>query len=356
MKDALICLAAGKVQKIIIEKAVNLGIVVIAVDKNKHAPGFAYSTEAIYVSTYESTEIIEALELFAEKYNFIGVINRSSGIPVITSSVISEYFNIPGLPVTSAQTIVYKDKLREFCCKHQIPTPSFFIPKKQIPEDFKKIAFPVVVKPALSLHGKSGISIANSKKELESSIEYAMSNSMTGNTIIEEYLSGADLTLIGVVNNGEYCPICLLEEINSLKKNVVSAVGYKTHHVDNHNWMSQAVKISRKVVSILEISRSFFMSCFRSDENNKLRLIEIHLDLGGDLLIEKLLKNALHLEFVEFIIEFLFYGKRCPKSIKINPTLIIYRKGAGDLFDRGCDVYSAKSNNELNKLTEKKRL
>ena len=60
--NALICLAAGKSQLLIIQKAISLGYNIIAIDKNPNSIGFIYSQEKIIASTFDSESIIYELK------------------------------------------------------------------------------------------------------------------------------------------------------------------------------------------------------------------------------------------------------------------------------------------------------
>ena len=349
-KDAIICLAAGKSQEQVIAKAKALGYVIVAIDRNEASPGFKYADIQIYQSTYDADAIIKELELLKNKFRWVGVLNRSSGPPVITAAKICKYFNIPGVPIESARTLVNKDKLREDCLKHGIPSPAHVTYSIDECEAVFCDKFPVVVKPALSLIGKSGISVVRSKNELESSINYAIENTINKKIIVEEFLKGPDLTFVSFVRDGRLCPICLLDEINIEQEDgSIIGKGYKTHPISESNWMLQANKISQQIMSIFKIERSAFMVSFRVDSKNDLRLIEVHLDLGGDLLIEEIFPKALPFDFLEFSVHMSVGSKECPNYFDIKPTAIYYDKGDGLLTDRNYRVFTANSHQKLEK-------
>ena len=111
IKDAVICLAAGKAQEQLIIKAKSLGHVVIAIDRNPKSLGFKYADMAICQSTHDAEVVINELEKLEDRYRWIGILNRSSGPPVITAAKISKYFNLPGVPIESARNLVNKDKV-----------------------------------------------------------------------------------------------------------------------------------------------------------------------------------------------------------------------------------------------------
>ncbi len=92
------------------------------------------------------------------------------------------------------------------------------------------------------------------------------------------------------------------------------------------------------------------MVSFRIDENQTPKLIEVHLDLGGDLLIEKLFPKALNYNFLEYGIQLLAGEEPKIPKVKINPTAIIYDKGDDLISEKGNRVIKANDRKELETL------
>ncbi len=350
-QDAIICLAAGKSQMSLLAKAKSLGYFVVAIDKNPTALGLKYVDVAICKSTYDAKEIIKELDLLKNKYRWIGVLNRSSGPPVSVAAELSEYFNIPGVPVESANTLVNKDQFRKACTKYDLPTPKYQIFSITDTKSITEVNYPVVIKPALSLIGKSGISVVSSKNQLESAIVYAIENTINDKIIIEEYLPGPDLSLVGFIRDKKLCPICLLDELNvELDDGKVASRGYKIHSPSNNIELElMAHTISQRIADVFEISRSAFLASFRMASDGELRLIEIHLDLGGDLLMEEVFPKALSYDFEELAVKMCVGDAPCPENGPITPTAIFYERGDALLNERGFQVITADSHEMLNK-------
>ncbi len=347
-KSALICLAAGKYQIPIILKAKSLKYTVIAVDQNTKAPGLDYADIKISRSTYDGDSIIEDLKKFKRRFKFLGVLNRSSGPPVITAAKICNYFNIPGVPILSAKSLVNKDKMRALCEIHKIPIPKYKIYLVNKYKCNNHFSYPFVVKPALSLVGKSGVSVVHSKSKTHSAIKYAEKCTINKKIIIEEYLRGPDLSLISFVNDSKLFPICLLEEMNTENKDgSVSPKGYRTLKSKHIDWEKKAVNIAKKIVSKFKIKRSAFMISFRSNSSNNLKLIEIHLDIGGDLLIESFFPKALPFDFLKLAIESAVGTAQYPVNFKIKPTAIYYKNRI--VSDKGYKVLTSKTNKTLDR-------
>lgn len=347
-KCAVICLAAGKSQVSIILKAKSLGHAVVAIDQNRKAPGFSYADFKIYQSTYNSDIIIKELKKLRTKIKFVGILNRSSGLPVITAAKICKYFNLPGVPIKSAKSLVNKDKMRTACSIHKIPIPKYKIYSVGKYKVNDTLSLPIVIKPSLSLVGKSGVSVVHSKNKMDMAIKYAEKYTINKKILIEEFVKGPDLSLISFVNNNKLLPICLLEEINAENMNgAISPKGYRTLKTDYNKWNQKACDIAKKIISKFKIKRSAFMISLRPDSNNDLKLIEVHLDIGGDLLIEAFFPKALPFNFLKLAIEMAIGRAKYAVNFKVKPTAIFYKDGI--VSNKGYKILTSTSNKILDK-------
>ena len=346
--NALICLAAGDTQSPLIHKAKSLGYIVVVIDKNNKAEGFKYADEKIYISTHDADSIIDQLKLLSKKFKWIGVLNRSSGPPAITAAKICRYFDIPGIPIASAETLVHKDKFRQSCHEKCIPSPDYVIYDASERHNIEVHKFPVVVKPALSIRGKSGITIVRCNEELNNSIRYAVETTINKKIIIEDYLEAPDLTLVSFVNKSKLFPVCFLEELNEENEDgTISPKGFRTFDVNINNWYSQAKDITSNIVSIFKIERSPLLVSFRPNLDGDLRIVEVHLDLGGQLVIDTLYPAALPFDFLELAVEMATENVNIPDEYDVRPTAIIYNSGGGLIKERGCQIFNADSNQSL---------
>ena len=67
-QSAIINIAAGSQQVLVIKRIKELGLKVISVDKNINAPGFSLSDFCINESTYEPDRIIDKLKKIQNRY------------------------------------------------------------------------------------------------------------------------------------------------------------------------------------------------------------------------------------------------------------------------------------------------
>ena len=354
-KKSIICLGAGTYQEPLIKSIINSGYSVIAIDRNYNAVGFKYADHSILKSTYSFENLLPDLLDLEKQYKIMGVLNRSSGLPVIVAAEISKYFDIPALPVENAAKIVHKHKLRESCISFSIPSPKHTALNNGSFSLHKEFKFPLVVKPSLSLVGKSGVTLVNDMNQMSTAIKYAEDTTMNNKILIEEYLPGQDFSLISFVNNNQLFPICFLDEINKvLNDGTIYGQGFKTHPLKTNDGLEdEAIRIATLFKEKFKIERSPLILNFRQDFQGSLRLIEVHLDLGGDSLIEGLFPRALPYNFLEMAVGILTGDDTMSVNHKIRPTAIFFEKGDEIITKRKFVVFSSDSQTTLdNKINE----
>ncbi|MDB4665301.1 hypothetical protein OAE97_03040, partial [Verrucomicrobia bacterium] len=275
--DFVICLGAGKSQLPLIVAAKKCGYKVVAVDQNPIAPGFQISDIVICQSTYKVDPIIKDLHahpLLASSEQCRGILNRSSGWPVVTAASLCTRLNLPGIPERSAMAIVNKHLLRKHCSEEGLPSPKYEIYGTRELSKPCHLEFPLVVKPSLSLVGKSGVSVVDNKIALNDAMERAVRYTTNGTILVEEFLPGKDFCLVGFVQNTRVVPICLLEELNETGGDgKIYGKGFKTRGMSMDGpLVLDACSIAQKISDIFKIRRSPFMVSLRMDSYGKLNL------------------------------------------------------------------------------------
>ncbi|MCD6472788.1 methyltransferase domain-containing protein [Candidatus Aerophobetes bacterium] len=288
-QSAIINIAAGSQQVLVIKKIKELGLKVISVDKNINAPGFSLSDFCINESTYEPDRIIDKLKKIQNRYEFKGVIGRSSGPPVFTVAKIADEFNLRGLPSDVAKLLFNKSKLLPECFKRNISVPWSVSTYDLNKINFDSIRYPVVIKPSIGLVGKKGVFYIDSKEELIKNFNYTQKTSYNGQVHIEEYIDGYDVTLMLIVYNRKpyiYATIDEITKVNS-NSNFVNKV-HITPSKSNPQTLNNLKRITNSFIEKFGIEDGILGITFRVNKNMQ-KIIEVNGDLGGDNLLDILL-------------------------------------------------------------------
>ncbi|MEZ4483748.1 MAG: hypothetical protein R2864_03855 [Syntrophotaleaceae bacterium] len=323
MKRAVVCLAAGESQLPVIRSAKSQGLAVIGVDRNPLAPGLTVSDAALVLSTYEAGPIIEALQGLRQNFALVGVVNRSSGPPVVTAAEIASAFNLPGISPQAARIAVDKGLLMAFCAEHGIVAPDCrtLTSGASLPE----VNLPCVVKPALSLVGKSGVRRVEKKTDLAAAVAQAAQCAVNGRVNIEQAVDGRDVSLVGVVISGHFQPLVLLDEINGLdEQGRVRGLAFAVPSRFHGDPVEHAVFFAaQRLIDALGLDTGPCLLSFRITPTGVPHLIEAHLDLGGDRIVDHLLPAASGFDAIGWFVRALT-GDFQPAKLTFRPTAVVF--------------------------------
>lgn len=170
----------------VIEEAHKLGIHVITVDYLPDNIAHKYSDEYHNVSILDK----EAILNLAKELEIDGIMSFAVDPGVVTAAYVAEKMALPFQgPYESVRTLQDKALFRKFLTENgfNVPNAKGYNKADDALKDIDFFNWPVIVKPVDSA-GSKGVSRVDSPKYLENAIEYALSESHSGNFIIEDFL------------------------------------------------------------------------------------------------------------------------------------------------------------------------
>jgi len=328
-----------------------MGWSVIAVDCNPEAPGFALADEQIVLSTYAAEPIIAKLRDLVGDYDIRGVINRSSGPPVVTAAYICQALSLPGIPPQAAATIVNKAAFMTACAQLGIPAPCHQAVRSLSEVNWEVVRYPAVLKPSLSLVGKSGVYLVEHKDALLARFSNVQAMSYNDLVEIEEFIQGRDVGLIAMVSQGELLPVVMLDEFNKLDCEApLRAIGLAIPSVFSGLIEEKRVHaLGRKIIGAFGLDSGttpFMMSC-RCEKGGEPVVIEIHLDLGGDLILDELFPASTDFDFMKLVVEVMTGEYSTMRQLKFRSVALLFDHKALANGKRGFRLLRAKSRGEL---------
>ncbi len=182
----------------LINKAREMGIYTIVTDYVKDAPAKRVADEAYDISTLD----IEALIQLAHDREVDGVF---TGYVDINLAPCCKVCNALGLPfyatLEQLEQTMNKVNFKNNCRKYGIKVVDD-VPDDLLDDDYGKINYPVIVKPADSYSSK-GISVCNKKEEMFRAIEKAYEMSTCKQIVVERYIEAEDVYLYFTIQNGQ---------------------------------------------------------------------------------------------------------------------------------------------------------
>lgn len=201
----LMILGASILQLPAIKKAKDMGLSVVAVDKNPHAIGFEVAgIECEVISTIDTKRVLKA----ARKHCINGIMTLASDMPMRTIAVVAKDMGLVGITEETALCATDKAKMREAFASYGVPGPKYYRVSNQ-EEFFKAVdkirqcGYRCIIKPTDN-SGSRGVKLlaAFDDRTLESAYFYSRGYSRSGDLIVEEYMEGFEVSVETLSVNG----------------------------------------------------------------------------------------------------------------------------------------------------------
>lgn len=168
-----------------IEAAHKLGVYVITCDYLPDNIGHKYSDEYHNVSIIDK----EAVLKLAKELKIDGIVSFATDPGVVVAAYVAEQLGLPTPPYKSVKILQNKDLFRKFLTDNNfsVPVAIGFTNKEDAFEQLDKFRFPIIVKPVDSA-GSKGVTRVDNVADLDEAIDYALSYSLSGRFIIEEFI------------------------------------------------------------------------------------------------------------------------------------------------------------------------
>ncbi|HLX19549.1 MAG TPA: ATP-grasp domain-containing protein, partial [Gaiellaceae bacterium] len=191
---------AGRHQRRAIQRAQELGLHVVAVDRNADAAGLAVADIGEVVDFGDVEGVIDV----AAKHEVDGALTVSADRAVPIVAAVAEELGLAGIGTETAHLMTHKIAMRRRLAEAGVPQPRFAA-ARDLASAYaaaETVGFPSVLKPADS-GGQRGIFRLESMDDLEAHLHVALSESGTGEVIIEAFHEGLELNGLVIARDGE---------------------------------------------------------------------------------------------------------------------------------------------------------
>jgi biotin carboxylase len=209
MKTVLF-VGAGRHQRRAILRAKELGLRVLAADRNPDAPGLQEADEGFVVDFSDVEAALRAVEHVA----FDGVLTVSADRAVPVVAAIAEARGLPGIGTEVAHLMTHKVAMRRRLAEEGVPQPRFAA-IRSLGERYRaadEVGFPAVLKPADS-GGQRGIFLVESVADIEIHLHEALAASPTQEAILEEFVAGTEMNGIVIARSGDAWTLTLSDRL-----------------------------------------------------------------------------------------------------------------------------------------------
>lgn len=199
MKKLLI-IGASILQLPAIKKAKELGHYVAVADFNPNAVGIPFADKFYNASTIDIDAICEV----AKDFQPDGIMTLATDMPMRSIAAATSLLALPGISMDTAIKSTDKGEMIKAFKEHGVESPWFYIIEKaeQLQEVMPRIEYPCILKPTDNA-GSRGVMLVNSEAELMEAYQYSVSQSRGGWVILEEYMTGPEVSVEVMVVDGE---------------------------------------------------------------------------------------------------------------------------------------------------------
>ena len=191
---------AGRHQRRAIIRAQELGLRVVAVDRNAAALGLELADVPEVVDFSDVEGVVDV----ADRHRVDGVLTVSADRAVPVVAAVAEELSLPGIGTDVAHLMTHKIAMRRRLADVGVPQPRFAAARDlaSARAAAETVGFPSVLKPADS-GGQRGVFRLESLDELDAHLHAALAESAGGEVVIESFHDGLELNGLVVARDGE---------------------------------------------------------------------------------------------------------------------------------------------------------
>jgi len=210
LDGTVLFVGAGRHQRRAIRRARELGLRVVAVDRNTDALGLREADEAEVVDFMDIAAVTEV----GRRQLVDGVLTVSADRAVPVVAAVAEALGLPGIGTETAHLMTHKIAMRTRLAEAGVPQPRYAA-ARSLHEGYaavETVGFPAVLKPADS-GGQRGVFRLDSIDDLEAHLHTALAESPTEEAIIESYHEGIELNGLAIARRGHVTPLTLSDRL-----------------------------------------------------------------------------------------------------------------------------------------------
>lgn len=202
----MLFIGAGRHQRRALERVRELGVRVVAVDRNADAPGLPRSDVGEIVDFGN----VEAVAEVGRRHDVDGVMTFAAdrAVPVVAGA--AELLGLPGIGTETAHLMTNKIAMRRRLADAGVEQPRFAALRhhREIRAAADAVGFPAVLKPADSA-GQRGLFLVLSIDDIERHLHAALAQSTDEEAILESYHAGLEVNGLLVARGGEITVVTL---------------------------------------------------------------------------------------------------------------------------------------------------
>lgn len=242
----------------------------------------------------------EAILTECQRIKIDGITTIASDVAVLTVNYVASKMGLISNPNEYSKITTNKYLMRECFVKNNVPSPLFTIADKNNAYSIEGFKFPLIVKPT-DRSGSRGVEKVLNPLQLERAINRAQNEAFSGTAIIEEYITGCEISVESISYDGQHYILQITDKVTTGAPYFVE--------LEHHQPSSLSIEVQEKVKTIvlnaldaLHIQYGASHSELKITEDNEIKVIEIGARMGGDFIGSTLVELSTGYDFLEGVI------------------------------------------------------
>jgi biotin carboxylase len=286
---------AGRHQRRAIQHARELGLRVVAVDRNPDALGLAEADVPEVVDFRD----VEAVADVGRRHAVHGVLTVSADRAVPVVAAVAEVLGLPGIGSATAHLMTHKVAMRRRLAETGVPQPRFAAVRgvADARHALETVGLPAVLKPADS-GGQRGLFLVESEDDLLRHLHVALAESSAEEAIVESFHGGLELNGLALARGGEVVPLTLSDRLRP------PGVGFGVGWIHVYparifaDVLEEAERVVRHAVHALGLREGIAFPQLLVDEDGSVRVVEVAARIPGGQMAD-LARHAIGVDLVE---------------------------------------------------------
>jgi len=289
--------AGGLPQIELLKQLKERGITTILIDGNANALARPYADIFYRLPIFD----IEAVKDLAVKEEVDFLITCCADQVLLVVAQVSEMLGLPCyIDYQTAQNVSDKKYMKRIFWENQIPT-SRYVELTELDWDrIKYLQYPLVVKP-VDAYSSRGVRKVQNKEELEQYFDEAIHISRAGGVIVEEYVSGTEISVDVYVEDGKAKILCVSnsEKIEDADRFVIFRGRYPV--AASPEIMVQIQKVAQQIADVFGLKDSP-MLIQMINTGHRVSVLEFCARTGGNMKY-LLIKRACGFDVIKAVID-----------------------------------------------------
>jgi biotin carboxylase len=201
MSRQLIVVGGGVMQLPVLRLARSLGVSTLCLDGSAQAPGRREADHFVVADIKDKEACLLAAQAHAETSGVDGVLTVGTDFST-TVAWIAQHLGLPGHRWEAALNAKDKSLMRARFSQAGLASPKFQVLRQGQPAPCE-LPLPCVIKPTDSM-GARGVQLVRSEKEWPQAVAQALSFSVSGGALAEEFIEGPEFSLDALIQKGRF--------------------------------------------------------------------------------------------------------------------------------------------------------